>query len=179
MGTYRIVWSFYYVNCAYVKNDSQNTELQLVCCGKNLRFFNCYKFWIVIVINSVKSANGLHPKDGKALPDVTCHVTVVLHNKQLDPSFNSYNALEWQQKGLVREVRTTKFAKATLSPVWNETFNLWAAWVPFKPKSFNLCGCFFLSQNFKWSCSGISSHWNMVCFCWSHWCQFPLYTALI
>lgn len=72
----------------------------------------------------VKSATNLQLKDLKTLPNVVCHLTVAPRGKQVDTFFCSHNMLEWQQRGMVREVKTTKFAMTTLSPVWNEAFNM-------------------------------------------------------
>lgn len=74
--------------------------------------------------NTVRSATHLLLKDLTTLPDVVCHLAVVSRESQRDPSFSGHNALEWQHRGLVKEVKMTKFANATLSPVWDEKFHL-------------------------------------------------------
>ncbi len=85
----------------------------------------CTKCSFLPVPFAVKSATHLKPKDNKALPDIICHLAVVLTERQMDPSFCQHNMLEWQQRELVKEVKMTKFASATLSPVWNESFALY------------------------------------------------------
>ena len=78
----------------------------------------------------MKSATHLKPKDSKALPDIVCHLAVVPTEWQMDSSFCQQDTMEWQQRELVKEVKTTKFASATLSPVWNESFELYVAMEP-------------------------------------------------
>lgn len=73
----------------------------------------------------VRGATHLLLKDHKgSLPDVVCHLAVVSRDKQMDSFFRDHNALDWHQHGVVSEVKLTKFASATMRPVWNESFHL-------------------------------------------------------